>query len=151
VEDNYMMPTHEIAGKIMAELEAFHGSKPAIDTPQILIVRGMSKKKIDPEELTFTISEIMKIIGARKMDVFSEEATDVIGIMDENIRATVEIPGETDVYGIYRLKESFESMNCHTDYGLGTVGKIAIFLVLWKDKSGLGPLFVELVVSNSEA
>ena len=145
------MPTHEIAGKIMGELDAFHGSKPAIDTPQILIVRGMSKKKIDPEELSITISEIMKVIGARKMDVFSEEATNVIGIMDENIRATVEIPGETDVYGIYRLKESFESMNCHTDYGLGTIGQIAIFLVLWKDKSGIGPLFVELVVSNSEA
>lgn len=146
-----MMPTHEIAGKIMGELDAFHGSKPAIDTPQILIVRGMSKKKIDPEELSITISEIMKVIGARRMDVFSEEATNVIGIMDENIRATVEIPGETDVYGIYRLKESFESMNCHTDYGLGTIGQIAIFLVLWKDKSGIGPLFVELVVSNSEA
>ncbi len=145
------MPTHEIAGKIMGELDAFHGSKPAIDTPQILIVRGMSKKKIDPEELSITISEIMKVIGARRMDVFSEEATNVIGIMDENIRATVEIPGETDVYGIYRLKESFESMNCHTDYGLGTIGQIAIFLVLWKDKSGIGPLFVELVVSNSEA
>ena len=43
------MPTHEIAGKIMGELGAFHGSRPAIDTPQILIVRGMSKKKIDPE------------------------------------------------------------------------------------------------------
>jgi hypothetical protein len=111
----------------------------------------MSKKKIDPEELSITISEIMKVIGARRMDVFSEEATNVIGIMDENIRATVEIPGETDVYGIYRLKESFESMNCHTDYGLGTIGQIAIFLVLWKDKSGIGPLFVELVVSNSEA
>ena len=54
------MPTHEIAGKIMGELDAFHGSKPAIDTPQILIVRGMSKKKIDPEELSITISEIMK-------------------------------------------------------------------------------------------
>lgn len=146
-----MMPTHEIAGKIMGELDAFHGSKPAIDTPQILIVRGMSKKKIDPEELSITISEIMKVIGARRMDVFSEEATNVIGIMDENIRATVEIPGETDVYGIYRLKESFKSMNCHTDYGLGTIGQIAIFLVLWKDKSGIGPLFVELVVSNSEA
>jgi len=146
-----LMPTHEIAGKIMGELDAFHGSKPAIDTPQILIVRGMSKKKIDPEELSITISEIMKVIGARRMDVFSEEATNVIGIMDENIRATVEIPGETDVYGIYRLKESFESMNCHTDYGLGTIGQIAIFLVLWKDKSGIGPLFVELVVSNSEA
>jgi hypothetical protein len=93
----------------------------------------------------------MKGLGANKMDIFSEEATDIIGIMDENIRATVEIPGETDVYGIYRLKESFESMNCHTDYGLATIGQIAVFLVLWKDKSGIGPLFVELVVSNSEA
>jgi hypothetical protein len=145
------MPTHEIAGKIMGELDAFDGSKPAIDTPQILIVRGMSKKKIDPEKLSNTISELMKNIGARKMDIFSEEAANVIGIMDENIRARVEIPGETDVYGIYRLKESFEAMNCHTDYGLGTIGQIAVFLVLWKDKSGIGPLFVELVVSNSEA
>lgn len=93
----------------------------------------------------------MKIIGARDMDIFSEDATDIIGIMDENIRATVEIPGETDVYGIYRLKESFESMNCHTDYALGIIGQIAVFLVLWKDKSGMGPLFVELVVSNAEA
>ena len=145
------MPTHEIAGKIMNELEAFHGSKPAIDTPQILIVKGMSKKELDPKELSITITKLMKGIGARKMDIFSEEATDVIGIMDENIRARVEIPGETDVYGIYRLKESFEAMNCHTEYALGTIGQLAIFLVLWKDKSGMGPLFVELVVSNSEA
>ena len=145
------MPTHEIAGKVMNELEAFHGSKPAIDTPQILIVRGMSRKRIDPEELSSTISGTMKGLGARTIDVFSEEATDIIGIMDENIRATVEIPGETDVYGIYRLKESFESMNCHTEYSLGLIGKLAVFLVLWKDKSGMGPLFVELVVSNAEA
>jgi hypothetical protein len=146
-----LMPTHEIAGKIMGELEAFHGSRPAIDTPQILIVRGMSKKKLDPQELSSTISGVMKGVGAREMDIFSEEATDIIGIMDENIRAKVEIPGETDVYGIYRLKESFEAMNCHTKYALGTIGKLAVFLVVWKDKSGMGPLFVELVVSNSEA
>ncbi len=145
------MPTHEIAGKIMKELEAFHGSKPAIDTPQILIVRGMSKKKLDPLELSTLVSDVMKVAGATRMDMFSESATDVIGIMDENIRATVEIPGETDVYGIYRLKESFEAMNCNTEYALGTIGQIAVFLVIWKEKSGIGPLFVELVVSNSEA
>ncbi len=145
------MPTHEIAGKIMNELEAFHGSKPAIDTPQILIVRGMSKKKLDPLELSTIVSDVLKCVGATRMDMFSESATDIIGIMDENIRATVEIPGETDVYGIYRLKESFEAMNCHTEYALGTIGQIAVFLVIWKDKSGIGPLFVELVVSNSEA
>ena len=76
------------------------------------------------------------------MDIFSEEATDVIGVMDENIRARVEIPGETDVYGIYRLKESFESMNCHTEYALGTIGQLAVFLVFGRIKVGWVPFLL---------
>ena len=77
----------------------------------MLIVRGMSRKEIEPEDLAQVVSDIFNEIGARKIDVFSEEAKDLIGIMDENIRAQVQIQGETDVYGIYRMKESFEAMN----------------------------------------
>jgi len=33
---------------------------------------------------------------------------------------------------------------------MGLLDDIAIFLILWKDKSGLGPMFVELVVSALE-
>lgn len=144
------MKTHEIAGNIMTSLEAFHGSKPSIDTPQILIVRGMSRKEMKPEDLSLVVSGVLNEIGAHKIEVFSEEAKNIIGIMDENIRDQVEIQGETDIYGIYRLKDSFEAMNCHMEYALGLIDNIAVFMILWMDKSGFGPKFVELVVSNLE-
>ena len=142
------MNIREVAGSIMGSLEAFGGSKSSMDTPQMLIVRGMSRKKIEPENLAQEISNIFQELGATRIDVYSQKAKDVIGIMDENIRSQVQIQGETDVYGIYRLKESFEAMNCHMEYGLGLLNDIAIFMVLWMDKSGFGPKFVELVVTN---
>lgn len=145
------MKNHEVAGQIMTILEAFHGSKPSMDTPQMLIVRGMSRKEMEPEDLAPIVSNLFHEMGIRRIDVFSKEAKDLIGIMDENIRSQVEIQGETDIYGIYRLKESFEAMNCHMEYALGILNQIAIFMVLWMDKSGFGPKFVELVVANLES
>jgi hypothetical protein len=141
------MITHNIAGQIMGRLEAFEGSRSAMDTNQILIVRGMSRKKIQPDELGTIISEIISDVGAKELDMFSEQTADIISVMDTQIRSQVEITGETDVYGIYRLKESFKSMNCHAEYGMGLLKQTAIFMILWKDKSGIGPLFVELVIS----
>ena len=144
------MITREIVGQIMGQLEAFEGSKAAMDTTELLIVRGRSRQIIPPEELESTISQILQGLGARKLDMYSDETADIITIMDEQIRSQVAIQEETDIYGIYRLKESFENMNCHADYGIGVVDDIAIFIILWKDKSGIGPLFVELVVSALE-
>jgi hypothetical protein len=144
------LQTRNIAGQIMGQLEAFEGSKAAMDTTELLIVKGRSRKQIKSEELGTAISEIYKGLGARELDMYSDETADIITIMDEQIRSQVEVQGDTDVYGIYRLKESFESMNCHADYGMGLVDDIAIFTVLYKDKSGIGPLFVELVVSALE-
>ncbi len=145
------MMIQEVAGNLMHSLEAFHGSKSLMDTPQMLMVRGMSRKKIEPEELDSVISTVLDEIGARRMEVYSPEAKDIIGIMDENIRGQVEIQGDTDIYGIYRLKDSFEAMNCHAEYALGLVDSLGIFIALWMDKSGFGPKFVELVVVNLEA
>jgi hypothetical protein len=146
------MRTHNIASLVMGGLEAFEGSRAAMDTPQILIVRGMSRKRVQPDDLGSALDQLIKDLGMKEMDLYSEEAGDILGVMDEQIRGSVPIESETDIAGIYRLKESFESMNCHTDYRLGLMeGDIAIFVVIWKDKSGIGPLFVEVVVSLLEA
>jgi hypothetical protein len=142
--------TRNIAGQIMGQLEAFEGSKAAMDSTELLIVRGRSRKRVKPEELGSTISEILASLSAKDLDMYSDEAADIIAIMDEQIRSKVDVQGETDIYGIYRLKESFEQMNCHADYRMGLLDDIAIFVILWKDKSGIGPLFVELVVSTLE-
>jgi len=145
------LKTRKIAGEIMGQLEAFEGSKAAMDTTQLLIVRGRSRQRIKPEDLGPTISQIFKDLDARQLDMYSDETADLITIMDEQIRSQVDIQGETDVYGIYRLRESFETMNCHADYGMGLLDDVAVFIILWKDKSGMGPMFVELVVSALEA
>ncbi len=145
------MKTRKIAGEIMGQLEAFEGSKASMDTTQLLIVRGRSRQRIKPEDLGPTISQIFKDLDARQLDMYSDETADLITIMDEQIRSQVDIQGETDVYGIYRLRESFETMNCHADYGMGLLDDVAVFIILWKDKSGMGPMFVELVVSALEA
>lgn len=141
---------HKVASAIMSDLEAFEGSRPALDSSDILIVRGMSRKKIAASDMAGVISKILKKIDAKEVDVFSDEATDVIGIMDEKIRDKIEIQGETDVYGIYRLKESLEAMNCDVEYSLGIMKNVGIFIVMWADKSGIGPRFVELVVASVE-
>lgn len=133
----------------MGDLEAFHGSKPAIDADNILIVRGMSRKRFD-EELEIILSNLLKKLGARQIDMFSEEGGNIIGIMDERIRESVTIPGETDVTGVYRLKESLEAMNCNVAYTLGLIDNVGTFIVTWKDKSGIGPQFVEVVAANME-
>jgi Uncharacterized protein conserved in archaea len=142
-------PIHKIAGQVMGDLEAFHGSKPAIDADNILIVRGMSRKRFD-EELEIILSNLLKKLGARQIDMFSEEGGNIIGIMDERIRESVTIPGETDVTGVYRLKESLEAMNCNVAYTLGLIDNVGTFIVTWKDKSGIGPQFVEVVAANME-
>jgi len=139
---------HNIAGQVMSSLEAFDGSRAALDAPEILIVRGMSRKRFNQEDLKNILANILDEVGAENMDVLCKDSKDIIGIMDENIRSNVEIQGETDIYGLYRLKKSLEAMNCYVEYALGCLDDTGIFIVLWMDKSGLGPRFVEVVVTN---
>jgi len=143
------MQTHKIAGKVMESLEAFHGSRPAIDAQNILIVRGMSGKKFD-DEMDTVLSDLLKTIGAQEIDIFSKDGGDIIGIMDERIRANVPVQSETDISGIHMMKDSLESMGCDVDYNLGILDDSGIFIVSWMDKSEMGPRFVEVVVAVLE-
>ena len=141
------MQTNKIAGKIMTALEAFHGSRPAIDADNILIVRGMSRKRFN-SEMDIVFSDLFKEMEARQIDTFTKEGGNIIGIMDERIRENVEIQTETDVSGIQKLKDSLEAMNCQVDYALGVQNDMGIFIVSWVELEGIGPRFVEVVVAN---
>lgn len=144
------MQTHKIAGKVMETLEAFHGSRPALDANNILIVRGMSRKKFDPDTISDILSDLLKKIGAQEIDMFSQEGGSIIGIMDERIRSSVPIQGETDVSGIQAMKSSLEAMNCNVDVAMGVLNDMGVFIVTWDEKGGIGMRFVEVVVANLE-
>ncbi len=143
-----MMIINKTAGMIMGQLEAFDGSKPAIDSEHILIVRGRSKKRLKIENMGNELDNVLNKIDAINIDLFSEEASSLIGIMDEHIRNIEKINTETNIAGIHKMKESFENMGCAVEYRLAKTNKLGIFLILWKDKSGIGPCFVEIVISD---
>jgi hypothetical protein len=143
-----MMIINKTAGMIMGQLEAFDGSKPAIDSDRILIVRGRSKKRLKIEDMGAELDKVLDRLDAINVDLFSDEATELIGIMDEHIRNLEEINTETNLAGIHKMKDSFENMGCAVEYRLAKTNKLGIFLILWKDKSGIGPCFVEIVIAD---
>ncbi|GAB6055251.1 DUF2120 domain-containing protein [Methanobacterium alkalithermotolerans] len=145
-----MINLHKVAGNVMEYMEAFDGSRPALDAEQILIVRGRSKKRIDANNMNLELESLFKVLGAKEIDMFSDDAASLITLMDKQIRDSVEIQGDTDPGGIHKMKESLESMNFLVEYKLGFLENIGFFIVLWKDKSGIGPCFVEIVFSNAE-
>ncbi|QHN07814.1 DUF2120 domain-containing protein [Methanothermobacter sp. THM-2] len=143
-----MMKLHRIAGEIMGYFEAFEGSRPALDSKEILIVRGMSRKRMNIEDMGRELDGLIEKLGAEELELISEEGTALIGVMDEQIRSCVEVGTETDIGGIHRLKEALEDMNFSVDYRLCMTEDTGLFVVLYRDRSGVGPCFVEVVVSD---
>lgn len=134
----------------MGFFEAFDGSRAALDTERILIVRGRSSKNIPNDELESQLEELKDILQGNEINVVSDEAGKLINRMDEQIRSTVSVQGETDSNGIMRMTKSLEAMNVFVKFKLMNLAHAAVFVVAWKDKADVGPVFVEVVVSDDE-
>ena len=145
-----MVKLHKVAGKIMSFLEAFKGSRPALDSEFILIVRGMSSKDIAIADMKQELEDLIVSLDGKEVEPISDEAAAIINRMDEQIRSSVQVTGETDAGGIERMKKSLEALKVEVEYKLFTSTNTGIFVVMWKDKSDSGPIFIEIVVSDDE-
>ena len=134
----------------MGFFEAFDGSRAALDTERILIVRGRSSKNIPIDEMEEKLEEVKDLIQGNEMDVVSDEAGKLINRMDEQIRSTVSVQGDTDSNGIMRMTKSLEAMNVFVKFKLINLAHTGVFVVIWKDKADVGPVFIETVVSDDE-
>lgn len=145
-----MVHLHKIAGQIIKSLEAFDGSKPAIDSNQILIVRAMSKKELDIDNMEKELEKIVETLGAKEIDPLSDDATSLINRMDEQVRANVQVTGDSYVTGLENMKSSLESMGLHVEYKMMNLQTAGAIIIIWKDKNGMGPLYVEAIISDDE-
>jgi hypothetical protein len=145
-----MVKLHKIAGQIIGFFEAFDGSRAALDTERILIVRGRSSKNIPIDEMEEKLEELINLLQGNEVDVVSEEAAKLINRMDEQIRSNVSVQGDTDSNGIMRMTKSLEAMNVCVKFKLMNLAHTGVFVVIWKDKADVGPVFVETVVSDDE-
>jgi len=134
----------------MEYLDAFKNSRPSLNSEFILIVRGLSSKNIAINEISGVLDDLVEYLDGKVLDEISDNAAKLINRMDEQIRSTVNITGDTDSGGIMRMKKDLENLNVATEYRLINLKYVGVFVAMWKDKGDFGPVFVEVAVSDDE-
>ena len=141
------MEVMEVSRKIMDYLDAFKGSKPVVHNSEAMIIRGKSATKLKPEEIVPKLEELFKELNIEKIEINSERARILTNQVDQTFRNTTEVFDEYNgIAGIEKLKHTFEITGFEADYLVGQLEDMAIYVVMWLDKSGFGPMFVEAMV-----
>ena len=141
------MEVMEVSRKIMDYLDAFKGSKPVVHNSEAMIIRGKSATKLKPEEIVPKLEELFKELNIEKIEIDSERARILTNQVDQTFRNTTEVFDESNgIAGIEKLKHTFEITGFEADYLVGQLEDMAIYVVMWLDKSGFGPMFVEAMV-----
>ena len=141
------MEVMEVSRKIMDYLDAFKGSKPVVHNSEAMIIRGKSATKLKPEEIVPKLEELFKELNIEKIEINSERARILTNQVDQTFRNTTEVFDESNgIAGIEKLKHTFEITGSEADYLVGQLEDMAIYVVMWLDKSGFGPMFVEAMV-----
>lgn len=141
------MEVMEVSRKIMNYLDAFKGSKPVVHNSEAMIIRGKSATKLKPEEIVPKLEELFKELNIEKIEINSERARILTNQVDQTFRNTTEVFDESNgIAGIEKLKHTFEITGFEADYLVGQLEDMAIYVVMWLDKSGFGPMFVEAMV-----
>lgn len=141
------MEVMEVSRKIMDYLDAFKGSKPVVHNSEAMIIRGKSATKLKPEEIVPKLEELFKELNIEKIEINSERARILTNQVDQTFRNTTEVFDESKgIAGIEKLKHTFEITGFEADYLVGQLEDMAIYVVMWLDKSGFGPMFVEAMV-----
>ena len=63
----------------------------------------------------------------------------------------MDIESAPDTGGIKKMTENLESMGLKVETRLIKMKHATAFVATWKDKSGFGPLYVEITVSDNDA
>ncbi|AMK15968.1 DUF2120 domain-containing protein [Methanobrevibacter olleyae] len=138
----------KITGQVIGHFNAFKGSRPAYHSEHILIVRGISHDKIELDEMEDKLAELKDILDAREVDVLSDSGKNFVEKVDSYMREDVAVDTAPDSGGLLRMKDQLEAMGLTVYYKLFLMSHAGAFVAIWKDKSGFGPLYVEVTVSE---
>ena len=140
----------KITGQVIGHFNAFKGSRPAYHSEHILIVRGISHDKIELDEMEPKFEELKDILNAREVDVLSDAGKNFVDKVDSYMREDIDVTTAPDNGGLLRMKDQLEAMGLSVQYKLFLMKHAGAFVAIWKDKSGFGPLYVEVTVSERQ-
>ena len=137
-------------GKIIGHFNAFKGSRPAFHGEHVVIVRGVSRDQIEIDELESKLAELEGVLNAKEVDVLSDEGKEFVEKVDSYIRDAEDGGVAPDNEGLLKMKEQLEAMGLKVEYKLFLMPNVGTFVAIWKDKSGFGPLYVEVTATERE-
>ena len=135
-------------GQVIGHFNAYKGSRPAFHGEHVVIVRGISRDPIEIDEMGAKLAELEDILQAEEVDVLSDEGNEFVGRVDSYIRDAESFDTAPDSGGLLKMKEQLESMGLNVEYKLFLMPNVGAFVAIWKDKSGFGPLYVEVTASE---
>ncbi|MCQ2976508.1 MAG: DUF2120 domain-containing protein [archaeon] len=140
----------KITGQVIGHYNAYKGSRAAYNSDKILIVRGMSADNIAIEEMETKLAELEEILGSEEISINSDAGKNFIEKIDTQLRESMEIESAPDTGGIAKMTNQLESMGLKVESKLFKMKHATAFVATWKDKSGFGPLYVEITVSDND-
>ena len=141
------MEVIEISRQIMENMEAFEGCKPVVHSSESVIIRGKTYNKVKPENMYSRLMELFENLNIDKIEKESNKARDFTDKVDTILRKTEEVYDQSNgLDGIEKLKNTFEMTGFHAEYAIGQIQDLIVYVVLYMDKSGFGPMFVETMV-----
>ena len=141
----------KITGQVIGHFNAYKGSRAAYSSDKILIVRGISADNITLEEMGPKIDELESVFGGEIIPIDSDTGKNFIEKVDTQLREAMDIESAPDTGGIKKMTENLESMGLKVETRLIKMKHAIAFVATWKDKSGFGPLYVEITVSDNDA
>lgn len=141
------MEVMQISRPIMEYLDAFVGCKPVVHSNESLIIRGKTYTKFEKEEMLPKLLEMFDHFKIKNIEKESKRAREITDKADGIFRKTEEVYDESKgLDGIENIKQIFESTGFNAEYVIGQIEDLAVYVVLYTDKSGFGPMFVETMV-----
>ncbi len=141
------MEVMEISRPIMEKMDAFKGCKPVVHSTESMIIRGKTHNKVKPENMYSRLMELFDELNIKKIEKESEKARKYTDQIDSVFRKTEEVYDESKgLDGIENLKNIFETTGFHAEYAIGQIDDLAVYVVLYMDRSGFGPMFVETMI-----
>ena len=137
-------------GQIIGYFNAFKGSRPAFHGEHVVIVRGISRDPIEIGELEAKLAELEEVLNAKEVDVLSDEGKEFVEKVDSYIRDAEDGGVAPDNEGLLKMKEQLEAMGLKVEYKLFLMPNVGTFVAIWKDKSGFGPLYVEVTATERD-
>ena len=135
-------------GQVIGHFNAYKGSRPAFHGEHVVIVRGISRDPIEIDEMGAKLAELEDILQAEEADILSDEGNEFVERVDSYIRDAESFDTAPDSGGLLKMKEQLESMGLNVEYKLFLMPNVGAFVAIWKDKSGFGPLYVEVTASE---